>query len=193
MRGPKGRQSRDLKIGDIYSSCPESKLKVLALKNPYTEDQENLRLTNKYLLQDRREAKTGVISNISFIRDEQYKDMIKKNVERYKKIIEDNRLTKDDTDKYVAQVIDQIHELMKAPENMVSTYAEFKTSQLRMLSGKLSQLIDNYEKYLRNKESLEKNNYYSEYYSNDHKVLKSNIKAIGTEIAQMYKKIIGGN
>ena len=145
------------------------------------------------MLQDRREAKTGVISNISFIRDEQYKDMIKKNVERYKKIIEDNRLTKDDTDKYVAQVIDQIHELMKAPENMVSTYAEFKTSQLRMLSGKLSQLIDNYEKYLRNKESLEKNNYYSEYYSNDHKVLKSNIKAIGTEIAQMYKKIIGGN
>lgn len=193
LRGPKGRQSRDIKIGDIYNSCPESKLKVLAVKNPYNEEQENLRLTNKYLLQDRREAKTGVISNISFIRDEQYKNMIKKNVERYKKIIEDNRLTKDDTDKYVAHVIDQIHELMKAPENMVSTYAEFKTSQLRMLSGKLSQLIDNYEKYLRNKESLGKNNYYSEYYSNDHKVLKSNIKAIETEIAQMYKKIIGGN
>ena len=193
LRGPKGRQTRDLKIGDIYNSCPESKLKVLAVKNPYTEGQENLRTTNKYLLQNRREAKSGVISNISFIRDEQYKDMIKKNVDRYKKIIEDNRLTKDETDKYVASIIDKIHQLMLAPENMVSTYADMKTSQLRMLSGKLSQLIDNYERFLRNKESLEKNKTFSEYYSDDHKRLKANIKVIGTEIEQMYKKYKGGN
>lgn len=193
LRGPKGRSTRDIKIGDIYNSAPEANLKVLALKNPYTEGEENLRLTNKFLQQKRRNAKADSISNIGFIRDEQYKDMIKKNVDRYKKIIEDNRLTKDETDKYVASIIDKIHQLMLAPENMVSTYADMKTSQLRMLSGKLSQLIDNYERFLRNKESLEKNKTFSEYYSDDHKRLKANIKVIGTEIEQMYKKYKGGN